>query len=622
MFQECENDLDETAIAVNSTIDKNEGLDPGNESFGFQPNMANSTASALNVTLNVSQVNNKSIALTPIVADTSAEDFLSQQQKSIGDAVHSTSIHQSYDANCTIESGSNQKDENEMNEVDTTAGSINELNESVADKNLNTTIQVKNAIPKIVLNTSGESNLNVGFDSVGKNIVSNSIPDLNSYEIIHSDSSESPNVTSTNEKILNGTNDSVTEGNINESFEFVNNTHGTSSGNNLNGTIGLNSDADSTPSSNPNEIVELPAADSTTVDETSAEKVLTVENSLNHTIELTTNVVELNPKVTSEKLNTTTDVPESNIADETNTMNTTFEPPTLEVQPIIEMQDSENVANDNCEPMDVDMNDTANFPPPPPEILSAANDQSIIENESLCNQTIDMQNCSEPSDDVLEAPRPANMNVTIDVSSSTTTKIQSPQVATPLQAPFRLKCNLLNKTHVLSDEPKNKVELNKTIEMESKKIESHLNQTINLSKDMPSHINQTFVTGNTSPMDILNQTRNLDYSSFPTARRPINANAQPSKVNMNETVVLDNNLPSVNTTFISTEPTADTLTTPNQSDKPSANEIDETFKMPQLPNGKVANPFGASGLVSQTTFDIPDDEFQSPGREFFLIISL
>lgn len=612
LFQECENDLDETVTVVHSTDDKTE-VSVGDESFGFPPNMVNSTASALNITLNTSQVKNKSIALTPIVAESSTEDFPSQQESiGLNNAIHSTSL-QSYYANRTVESGSNQKDQNETIEVET-AGSTNELNESVAGKNLNTTIEVKKSLPKIVLNTPVGSNLNATLGSVRENLVSNSTSDLNCDETIDLDSSESPNVTSANEKPFNETVDLVTKGHLNEAVELVNSTD-TVSANNLNGTIRL--DTDLTPSSNLNATVELPAADSTTIDKSSTEKVSPVESALNHTIELTVNVVETNPKVASEKLtelNRTTDVPETNIADETKTINKTFEPPTLEVQPVIKMQDSENVANDTFEPMDVDMNDTANFPPPPPEILSAANDQSIMENESIFNQTIDMEDCSEPAYDVQRAPKPANMNKTINVTS--TTNMQSPKTASPLQALFRLKGNLLNQTQVLNDEPKNKIELNKTIELEPK-LESNLNQTIDLSKEL-SHINQTFVAGNDSPLNILNETQNIDYSSLPAARRPINANAQPF-ANMNETVVLDNNFQSVNTTFISTESKVDKFTAPEQLDKPSTNKKDDTFKVPQLPSGKTLNPFGISSLVSQTTFDIPDDEFQSPGRKLFCL---
>lgn len=274
-----------------------------------------------------------------------------------------------------------------------------------------------------------------------------------------------------------------------------------------------------------------------------------------------------------------------------------------------EVEFSVDNANQTFEAMEVDMNETVDIQQP----SVVAENQVGTTNEIVetpFNQTVEMTDLDQ-ADEMAQPP----LNITVDVSTvlSEPKPISNESLIVHSQQP-KVKSydnNGMNTTQVLSEDPNTTVSLNQTIDIPSAK----LNVT---PPSQPNEVNETFVKMG-SPT-IFNQTHNIskDFLSSTRHFEASNKNVLP-KVNLNETVVVDNKLPSVNTSFIVSPKAAEPVPQPNQVNEtfvaaPKQNE--NTFKLPAKPT-KTTNPFDTK-IQTQNQFDVSDDEFQSPGRKFFL----
>lgn len=267
-------------------------------------------------------------------------------------------------------------------------------------------------------------------------------------------------------------------------------------------------------------------------------------------------------------------------------------------------------ANQTFEAMDVDMNETVDVQHPSTDVVYEKDQllsASDTVEQTLFNQTVEMEDLDQ-ADDVTQPP----LNVTVDVSLTLNEQkpIQSPVVST--QQP-EVKSNdnkNFNTTQILNIEPKSAPLLNQTIDMPN----ARMNVTPPI--DQFNGVNETFVQSG-SP-NIFNQTHNVSKDFLSSTRHfeanNKNVNALP-KVNLNETVVVDNKLPSTNTSFIVSPKSVDLQ--PIQMDKPiktAPEQKENAFKLPAKPT-KTTNPFDMKNQA-QNQFDVSDDEFQSPGRKF------
>lgn len=350
----------------------------------------------------------------------------------------------------------------------------------------------------------------------------------------------------------------------------------------------LNSTIEITPEPTKNEIQDI----QTSIN--NSERVEAVQNEipLNITTDLATEAVEIDQpeiEVTPIQLNVT-----GTVAIEENS--------TEAVQEVVN-------ANQTFEAMDVDMNETVDIQQP----SVVAENQFVASNqveETLFNQTVEMADLDQAD----EMPQPP-LNVTVDVSTalSETKPIlnESPIVHSQLPEVKSFDNNGLNTTQVLSEDPKSAVLLNQTIDIPSAKLNVTPPYQLN-------EVNETFVKMD-SPT-IFNQTHNIS-KDFLSSTRHFEANNKNMllKVNLNETVVVDKKLPSVNTSFIVSPKAAEPEPQPNQVNETfvaAPEQKENTFKLPAKPT-KTTNPFDMK-IQAQNQFDISDDEFQSPGRKFCL----
>lgn len=272
-------------------------------------------------------------------------------------------------------------------------------------------------------------------------------------------------------------------------------------------------------------------------------------------------------------------------------------------------------ANQTFEAMDVDMNETVDIQQPSTDAfvdnqLGASN----VAEEIQMNQTVEMVDLDQ-ADDVAQP----SLNVTVDVAATLndqTLILSAPAISSQLPEEKGIDNKDMNTTQVLSEEPKSTVLLNQTIDLSSAKT----------STTPPSQssngVNETFVQ-NGSPT-LLNQTHNvtkdfLSSTHYFDAGNSKNATVVLPKANLNETVVVDNKLPSMNTSYVVSPSVA--VSQPNQLDETfetAPEQKETTFKLPAKPT-KTTNPFDLKNQA-QNQFDVSDDEFQSPGRKFRFFI--
>lgn len=210
----------------------------------------------------------------------------------------------------------------------------------------------------------------------------------------------------------------------------------------------------------------------------------------------------------------------------------------------------------------------------------------------------------------------SSMNVTVDEPMESVELYSSINgKASPVEVGIQPEiCELLNRTipmnvtQDLNDMPTNAVVFNQTID---------LSNSMGMNVASPVQLNGTFAK-NDSPA-AFNVTHNVSKDLLSSTRRSIDAisqNATPSNgINLNETIVVDNKLPCMNTSFIVPPPKpVEMQQKPNDVNKEvRATPNHDPFKLPAVPSN-ASNPFD-SKLKTQT-FDISDDEFQSPGCKF------
>lgn len=209
------------------------------------------------------------------------------------------------------------------------------------------------------------------------------------------------------------------------------------------------------------------------------------------------------------------------------------------------------------------------------------------------------------------------MNVTVDVRQENIEQHTSTdEMASPIEVNNKMgKNDLQNQTipmNVTQDlnEPISAVELNQTIDL------PHSNAQFVTSPNF--QLNGTFAANDSSAA--LNVTHNVSSKDLLSSNRrsfdAIGKNSTPTnRVNLNETVTVDNRLPCTNTSFI-IPPRASTemqIKPAETSADPILTAKEDPFKLPAAPSN-ASNPFD-SKLKTQT-FDIGDDEFQSPGCKF------
>lgn len=678
VFQECENDLDETPTPGQDSFEVKTVTEPSNdtvgESFHFSTSVANSTITAgLDVTPNVSQCMNKSLAITPIAAEPSAHNLMSDEQFMSVNSVNGTGQEPSTVNNSAVEQ---QPDHNEiiieqptMDEEHVGNRTIDVPSDEVKLNGIaNAEVEITVTTPN---GTFSEQDLNVPVEFEERVVESEQVDEIvASIPVLNNDSSQNSTVEVTEPEVVVKFEEQTIK--TEEDVKIVDTVPS------VNDELAQQEDKSNAIEKEPQSfeaIAANEADEAIEAVETKAEKPSEYNESVNSP-EVPLNVTT---DFTKELNETPKSIQSEEIKDES-IANTTIDPPNLEVQPIIQMQNStQHIANTTFEPMDVDMDvdmdETADFPPPPPEILSANVEERASE-EFLANQTIEMQDSTDeipepvsvPEPVVAETevvePKPAPLNVKMDTVIPEIKSAQSPSIGSPFKGPFSSKGNKnLNKTQVIFDDAKDKLELSKTIEIESNI--GNLNKTIELPKvpaTHPSDVNQTFVAddGLTNILDetrVINR-RSVNFNdrtmawdktivvdhhapsvdttfvaseekasnspatpagSVPSSildetrvlnRRSININDRA--MNLNETVVVDHHSPMINATFVASEQNFETPPTKPESvveeKREAVKENSKPFKVPEVPSKKAANPFASFG-----TTDSFDDEFQSPG---------
>lgn len=256
-------------------------------------------------------------------------------------------------------------------------------------------------------------------------------------------------------------------------------------------------------------------------------------------------------------------------------------------------------ANQTFEAMDVDMNETVNLQQPTTNQFDAL------------NQTVEMADLDQ-ADEVTESDLNVTATVTNELNEPKPT-FNEPTSPVQISQAIGFGRNGLNMIQELSEEPRTKVELNQTIDISSSKM----NVT---PTNQDNCVNDTFVKSN-SP-SLFNQTHNVSKDFLSSTRHVDMANnTSPSlpNVNLNETIVVDNKLPSINTSFIVSPMAVESESESKTVDfkQISAEPMENTFKLPAKPS-KASNPFDHKH--AQVQFEVSDDEFQAPGRKFFFFI--
>lgn len=249
-----------------------------------------------------------------------------------------------------------------------------------------------------------------------------------------------------------------------------------------------------------------------------------------------------------------------------------------------------SAANQSFEAMEVDMNETVDH-----QEETQTPSQFGTVTEAPLNQTVEM---ADP-DQTDEIAQPA-LDVTVNVSSepiepnATFAQPASPSDTFEMAQPKNAEA--LNVTQNFSEFAKPKLNLNQTVDLASSK---------NAISPIPvAKVNDAFMK-NVSPFN-LNQTHNLskDFlsSTFDGATKP----ASPvTKSNLNETIVVENKLPAVDTSFVVSP----------KSEEMQPKQEGGAFKMPAKPSN-ATNPFSSKPQAQNQSEEF-DDEFQSPGRKSY-----
>lgn len=273
------------------------------------------------------------------------------------------------------------------------------------------------------------------------------------------------------------------------------------------------------------------------------------------------------------------------------------------------------------------------------------NATSLVQlNRSLANETFG----KDGSDGI-----PSQMNVTIDVPmeicarNSPMIGLRSSDRYSPLQNQTRNQTVQMEITQGVTGSismaeinmdpstPKDKIssQMNVTIDAPEENAEPKsmaneipiLNQTIDLSYSKgnmgtsPIVLNETFAK-NDSPA-ALDITRNVNNDLLSSTRRSIDAISTISTLpssKMDETIIVDNKLPCMNTSYIVASKSTPMEVKPDSVDKDFmvTHRVD-AFKMPAAP-ANASNPFESKQKIQD--FDISDDEFNAPGCKFFLLL--
>lgn len=227
---------------------------------------------------------------------------------------------------------------------------------------------------------------------------------------------------------------------------------------------------------------------------------------------------------------------------------------------------------------------------------------------SSANDTFAKNDCDEVT---------PSMNVTVDVPKE---NVEQHSSINEMESPAEVntqpeKCELqnltmpMNVTQDLNDVPTSTFGLNQTID---------LSNSMEKSVASPVQLNGTFAK-NDSPA-AFNVTHNIS-KDFLSTRRSIDAiskNSTPlNKINLNETIVVDNKLPCTNTSFIVSPKPVEMQQNPNDVNmEPFATPNQDLFKLPAVPPN-TSNPFETKPKTQ--AFDISDDDFQSPGCKFLFM---
>lgn len=274
----------------------------------------------------------------------------------------------------------------------------------------------------------------------------------------------------------------------------------------------------------------------------------------------------------------------------------------FETIPVVETPLSSIPAtNQTFEAMDVDMDETI-------ELQQETNELPI--EQPLLNQTVEMTE-GDPNDEV---PKP-DLNVTVDVPAEIVEqKSMINEIVPPVDEPTKVSemknQPMLNVTQDFIDEPKKPADLNQTVDLSNSKE--------NISSPVQVNgVNDTFVKSE-SP-SVFDQTQNISRDFLSSTRRSTGSNSKTNmslpNVNLNETIVVDNKLPSINTSYIVSPKDVEMPAQSNGLMK-SANQGNyqipnhDQFKLPAAPS-TTSNPFELK--QKQQDFEISDDEFQSPG---------
>lgn len=244
------------------------------------------------------------------------------------------------------------------------------------------------------------------------------------------------------------------------------------------------------------------------------------------------------------------------------------------------------------------------------EITQGVNEVAIETTEF--NKTMDF---SMPKENVT-----SQMNVTIDApvenaeSNPFVNEVTSSiKVDTQIeQFPLQNRTIPMNVTQDLNDLPMNAAAMNQTIVLSNSK------ENIVTS---PIPLNETFAK-NDSPA-AFNVTRNVNNDLLSSTRRSIDAigtdpTSSSHAINLNETIIVDNKLPCMNTSFIVPPKSVEMQSKPNNVNEEILSTPNfDPFKMPAVPANNASNPFDAKQKMQG--FDIADDEFDSPGCKFLCL---
>lgn len=257
--------------------------------------------------------------------------------------------------------------------------------------------------------------------------------------------------------------------------------------------------------------------------------------------------------------------------------------------------------NETFEAMDVDMNETI-------ELKETITTFAAIE-ENILNQTVEMTDLHQAD----EVSKPA-LNVTVVVPTEFAEPLpignesDLPIDTSKLDEAKSPNHQMLNVTQDFSEESKTITDKNKTIVLPNSKENVDTSIQVNSSND-------TFL--NSHSPTIFNQTHNLSKDFLSSTRQSFDSVSKnpvlQCRPNLNETIVVDNKMPPINTSFI-VSPKADEIQ-PKSMDlmQMAGQENQNPFKIPSMPTNAI-NPFDSKNKTQIVA--VSDDEFQAPGCKF------